>query len=146
MKGEGDDQPDTNHRLGQQPQLLLTAALGAAAVVKVLQHLPYRGRQRFAVAKQAILFDQQAGQQPTHHHRHGDGRHADKELAKMPARRFGDNQILRFANHGHDSAEGGPDAGVHHQAAQKAAELLQHLAVVLLDMAVVQQIIIIRAS
>ena len=63
----------------------------------------------------------------------------------MPARGFGDNQVLRLADHGHDAAERGPDAGVHHQAAQKAAELLQHLTVVLLDMAVIEQVAIVRA-
>jgi NhaB family Na+:H+ antiporter len=37
------------------PVMVLTTALGAAAIVKLLQHLAHRRRQRFAVAKQAIL-------------------------------------------------------------------------------------------
>jgi hypothetical protein len=38
-------------------------------------------------------------------------------IAGVPAGGFGDNQVLRFADHGHHAAEGGTDAGVHHQAA-----------------------------
>ena len=62
----------------------------------------------------------------------------------MPARGFGDNQVLRFANHRHHAAERGADPGVHHQAAQEAAKLLQDIAIVLLDMAVVEHIVIVR--
>ncbi len=44
VKSQGHDQPNANERLGNQPQSLLTAALGAAAIVKLLQHLAHRRR------------------------------------------------------------------------------------------------------
>ncbi len=62
----------------------------------------------------------------------------------MPARGFGDNQVLRLADHRHYAAERGGDPGVHHQAAQEAAKLLQNIAIVLLDMAVVEHVVIVR--
>ena len=59
----------------------------------------------------------------------------------MPARSFSNNQVLRFTHHRHHAAQGGPDAGMHHQAAQEGAELFQHLAVVIIDLAVIKQVI-----
>ena len=44
VKSQGHDQPNANERLGNQPQSLLTTALGAAAIVKLLQHLAHRRR------------------------------------------------------------------------------------------------------
>lgn len=59
----------------------------------------------------------------------------------MPLSRFGDNQVLRLPDHGHHAAQRRPHARMHHQAAQKRAELFQHIAVVRLNVAVVLQVI-----
>jgi hypothetical protein len=59
----------------------------------------------------------------------------------MPACGFRDDQVLRFADHGHHAAQRGTDTGMHHQAAQEGAELLQHHTIMCVDVAVVLQVI-----
>ena len=104
MQCQRSHQPDADNRLDNQTNFILTGTLVATLIVKLLQHFADFLRQRFAVAKTTQLLHQQAGQQATNQNRNGHWRHAQEEIAKMPASCFSDDQVLWFAHHGHHAA------------------------------------------
>ena len=130
MQRQRDDKPQTNSRLNPQFQPILARALRLLLAIALQQNDAYRVRQRGAVAEQAKALDQQAGENAAQQHRHRNRRHTQKEAGEIPAGRMSDNQVLRFAYHGHHAAQRGTDASLHHQAAQKGAKLLQRGALI----------------
>ncbi len=91
----------------------------AAAIVKLLRStLRHRSVQVAVRRSQTKRYStsRQVNRTADHHRWQGHGRHAKKELRQnaSPAALARDNQVLRPADHGHDAAERGPDAGVHH--------------------------------
>ena len=99
-------------------------------------------RQLCAVTKYLKSLQQQAGGQSKDKYRHGHWRHLEEEFNKLPARLFGDQQVLRLAHHRGNTTQGSTHSAVHNQAAKKGAELFQVGALGCLEACIVGGIVI----
>src|SRR5471030_3423775 len=132
MERQRHNQPDANQRLNAKLDSFLSRTVFTVFLIELFQHLKYRLRQLYTITKPAETFDQRTDDKAADKHRHADRRHADQEIGELPACAFGDDQVLRFTDHGHHAAQRRANARMHHQAAQKGAELLEDRLVLLI--------------
>ncbi|MNT15201.1 hypothetical protein D3C72_1502430 [compost metagenome] len=90
-----------------------------------------------AITEPAEFLHQDAGEQTAEEDGDGDRGHANGKFTEMPARLLTDDEVLGLADQGADAPQGRADGGVHHQAAQKGAELVQVLARQLVNVLVI---------
>ncbi|MNQ99210.1 hypothetical protein D3C85_1149350 [compost metagenome] len=140
VQGQPGDQPERDQGLDDQLGLLLRGALGIFVTPVGFHDAAHGFGQLGAIAKPAALLHQDAGEQATEEDRDGHRGHANGELAKMPAGLLPDDEVLWFTHQGADAPERRPDGGMHHQAAQEAAKLIQMLAGQLVDPLVIVQV------
>src|SRR5690606_5950801 len=136
--GNVESQPEHQDQGGDglyhQGHLGAQGALLGLGGIEFSEHGPHRVGQFCAVAEGAGQLQQQAGEESAGERRHGHRGHHDEEVAELPARLFGDQQVLGLTHHGGHAAEGRAHHPVHDQAAQKGAELFEIVAVQLDDL------------
>ena len=127
MEGQCSDQPDTDKALNNQLHFFLFGPACRRFLCIIFQYGSDPLRQFRTVTEQFKPFYQVADQKTTDKHRNRHRRHAQEEIHEIPSGMFGNNQVLRFTDHGHHAAQCGTDTGMHHQAAQESTELIQCL-------------------
>ncbi|MNQ49493.1 hypothetical protein D3C85_634060 [compost metagenome] len=137
MQSQTSDQPDGDSRLDQQLGLLLRAALGIFIALIGFHDMAHGLWQLGAITEPAEFLHQDAGEQTAEEDGDGDRGHANGKFTEMPARLLTNDEVLGLADQGANTPQGSADGGVHHQAAQKGAELVQVLARQLVNVLVI---------
>ncbi|MCY1180432.1 hypothetical protein D9M73_208740 [compost metagenome] len=125
MQPQADDQDQGSKPLYPQRDALGLGACGIVLGGIGSQYLAHCFRHQRAVAEQAQLLQQHAGQQAGTQHRYRHGRHLEEEVSEVPAHLVADQQVLRLAHQRAHATQGGTHCAVHQQAAQERAELVQ---------------------
>ena len=142
MKSQGYNQYQGYHQLHNQAGLIRLGAFRIVVVAGLLQDMANFIRQLCPVTKDFKSFQQQAGGQSKDQYRHGYRCHLEEEFNKLPARLFGDQQVLWLAYHRGDTTQSSTYGTVHNQAAKKGAELFQVSAFGCLKACIVSGIVI----
>ena len=130
MFAQCDDEDHRNDGLYDDHGLFGLGALRRHFIIKFLEHFANQIRRQLrTVAERLRYLEQHAGNQTDDQYGHRDVRHAQEELEEVPAHDLGDQKILWFTDQRRHTTERRTDRTVHHQVAQKCAELREVLTV-----------------